>query len=186
MRKRIYKMGQLILEETPYHVTSANRRRLPPKKFLRGIRGHWQEENTLHHVKDRSWNEDKMYSKVPEIGQYTPYRQVKTILLDRFHRRLEAEPSATVPGRTLDTAVAMHPPSLSRLNIIAQREKSLLNRAVNQRAKRKTNTFKHVFRNSLSLATLFHSKFEKDWNNNQCDCGKDRSNADLGKEEKIV
>jgi hypothetical protein len=26
-----------------------------------------------------------------EIGQYTPYCQVKTILLDRFHRRLEME-----------------------------------------------------------------------------------------------
>jgi hypothetical protein len=25
-------------------------------------------ENALHHVKDRSWNEDKMYSKVPEQG----------------------------------------------------------------------------------------------------------------------
>jgi len=60
----------------------------------------------------------------PEIGQYTPYRQVKTIPLDRFHRRLEAEQSATVPGRTLETAVVMNPPSLSRINIIAGREKS--------------------------------------------------------------
>jgi IS605 OrfB family transposase len=60
----------------------------------------------------------------PEIGQYTPYRQVKTILLDRFHRRLETEKSVTVPGRTLETAVVMGPPSLSRLNIIVGREKS--------------------------------------------------------------
>jgi putative transposase len=60
----------------------------------------------------------------PEIGRYTPYRQVKTILLDRFHRRLETEQSVTVPGRTLDTAVVMDPPSLSRLNITAGREKS--------------------------------------------------------------
>jgi putative transposase len=60
----------------------------------------------------------------PEIGRHTPYRQVKTILLDRFHRRLEAEQSATVPGRTLETAVVMDPPSLSRLNITAGREKS--------------------------------------------------------------
>jgi putative transposase len=59
-----------------------------------------------------------------EIGRYTPYRQVKTILLDRFHRRLETEQSVTVPGRTLDTAVGMNPPPLSRLKIIAGREKS--------------------------------------------------------------
>lgn len=57
-----------MLEEVRYHVTSASRRKLSPKKFLRGIRGHWGIENTLHHVKDRSWNEDKMYSKVPEQG----------------------------------------------------------------------------------------------------------------------
>jgi len=68
VRKRIYSKGQLALEEIRYHVTSASRRKLPPKKFLRGIRGHWQIENTLHHVKDRSWGEDKMYSKVPEQG----------------------------------------------------------------------------------------------------------------------
>lgn len=68
VRKRIYSKGQLTLEEIRYHVTSANRRKLPPKKFLRGVRGHWQIENTLHHMKDRSWGEDKMYSKVPEQG----------------------------------------------------------------------------------------------------------------------
>lgn len=58
-----------------------------------------------------------------EIERYTPYRQVKTILLDRFHRRLETEQSVTVPGRTLETAIVMDPPSLSRLNITAGREK---------------------------------------------------------------
>ncbi|MBS0650161.1 MAG: transposase [Verrucomicrobia bacterium] len=66
IRKRIYDRGQLAAEEIRYHVTSASRRKLPPKKFLCGIRSHWQIENTLHHVKDRSWSEDKMYSKVPE------------------------------------------------------------------------------------------------------------------------
>jgi hypothetical protein len=38
-----------------------------------------------------------------EIGRHTSYRHVKTILLSRFHRRLEAAKTATVPGRTLDT-----------------------------------------------------------------------------------
>jgi IS605 OrfB family transposase len=59
----------------------------------------------------------------PEIGLYTPYRHVKTILLDRFHRRLEMEQSMTVPGRTLETVGEMHPPSLSRCNVIAGRKK---------------------------------------------------------------
>ena len=59
-----------------------------------------------------------------EIGQYTPYRQVKTILLDRFHRRLETGQPVTVPGRTLETVVGMCPPSLSRSKITARREQS--------------------------------------------------------------
>jgi len=58
----------------------------------------------------------------PEIGRYTPYRQVKTILLDRFHRRLETGQLVTVPGRTLETVVGMCPPSLPK--VIAGREES--------------------------------------------------------------
>ena len=68
VKKRIYNREQLIVEEIRYHVTSASRRKLSPKKFLHGIRGPWDIENTLHHVKDRSWSEDKMYTKVPEQG----------------------------------------------------------------------------------------------------------------------
>lgn len=43
-----------------------------------------------------------------EIGLYMPYSQIKTLLLDRFQRRLEAEQSATVPGRTLDTVAEIN------------------------------------------------------------------------------
>lgn len=50
----------------------------------------------------------------PEIGRYTPYRQVKTILLERFHRRVEGGQPLTVPGRTLDTAIGMYSPCLSK------------------------------------------------------------------------
>ena len=38
-----------------------------------------------------------------DIRRSTPYRQVKTILLNRFHRRLETGKPVTVPGRTLET-----------------------------------------------------------------------------------
>jgi predicted transposase YbfD/YdcC len=68
IRRRVYRNDQLISEELRYHITSASRRKLPPKKLLQGIRGHWQIENSLHHVKDRSWHEDKMYSKRPIQG----------------------------------------------------------------------------------------------------------------------
>ena len=59
-----------------------------------------------------------------EIGRYTPYRQVKNILLDRFHRRLETGQPVTVQGRTLETAMEMYPPFPSSSSGIARREKS--------------------------------------------------------------
>lgn len=77
----------------------------------------------------------------PEIMRYTPYREVKTILFGRFHRRLEAEQSATVPGRTLETVPELHSQSpVERENIIAGRGHLHQNRTVNQRAKQN----KHV------------------------------------------
>jgi len=38
----------------------------------------------------------------------------KPFFLNRFLRRLETEQSVTVPGRTLDTVLEMHSPSLSK------------------------------------------------------------------------
>lgn len=71
-----------------------------------------------------------------EIGLYTPYSQVKTILLNRFHRRLEEEKSLTVPGRTLDTVELVSPPP-DRDKTTSHSRKKLFrkDRAVNQRAK---------------------------------------------------
>ena len=60
----------------------------------------------------------------PEIGRYTPCREVKSILLDRFHRRLETGQPVTVPGQTLETIVEENPPPPSKRNVIARREKS--------------------------------------------------------------
>ena len=71
----------------------------------------------------------------PEINRYTPHREVKLIYLKRFHRRLEAEQSATIPGRTLDTVQCANPHHIAENLIKAGREKSHLHRTVNQRAK---------------------------------------------------
>jgi IS605 OrfB family transposase len=60
----------------------------------------------------------------PEIEQYTPYCQVKTILLNRFHRRLETGQPVTVPGRTLETVEGCIHHPFRDLNVIAGREKS--------------------------------------------------------------
>jgi len=41
-----------------------------------------------------------------EITRFTPYREVKKILLERFHRQLETKKLGTVNGRTPDTTIA--------------------------------------------------------------------------------
>ena len=41
-----------------YLLTSMSSRQCGPVDLLRLIRNHWSTENSLHHVKDRSWNED--------------------------------------------------------------------------------------------------------------------------------
>ena len=72
----------------------------------------------------------------PEIGLYTPYSQVKIILQDRFHRRLERGEPPDCSGqdsrhRTRDVSTV----PIETENVTAGREKSRKNRTVNQRAK---------------------------------------------------
>jgi hypothetical protein len=36
---------------------------------MRWIRGHWQVENSLHHVKDRWWDEDRHWLHRPGLAE---------------------------------------------------------------------------------------------------------------------
>ena len=79
----------------------------------------------------------------PEIGLYTHYSEVKAILQDRFYRRLEAEKSATVPGKTLETVHEVHPPSCcEHAKTCCNREKETPSRTGRSLRERNTvNTF---------------------------------------------
>ena len=52
-----------------YLLTSLSSRRCGPKELLRGFRNHWSVENSLHHVKDRSWDEDVHTLRRPGLGE---------------------------------------------------------------------------------------------------------------------
>ena len=58
-----------VSREHWYLLTSLNSRRWPPKELLRVIRNHWGIENSLHHVKDRSWDEDVHTLRRPGLGE---------------------------------------------------------------------------------------------------------------------
>ncbi len=68
IKKTISQKGKIIATEDWYGLTSCSWKILPPRVFLETVRGHWSVENSLHHVKDRSWLEDKIYSKETEPG----------------------------------------------------------------------------------------------------------------------
>lgn len=54
--------------EVHYYVTSAAPEELGGEALARIIRGHWGIENCLHHVKDRTWLEDRHWVKSRKSG----------------------------------------------------------------------------------------------------------------------
>ncbi|MBF0225992.1 MAG: transposase [Desulfobacterales bacterium] len=66
-------------------------------RFKCGFCGHEDYADRVAAMNYKSRYGDK------EITRYTPFREVKTILDERFRRRLETSYEGTVPGRTSDT-----------------------------------------------------------------------------------
>ena len=63
-----------VSRERWYLLTSLSSRRLRtrrcgPKELLLGFRNHWRVENSLRHVKDRSWDEDVHTLRRPGLGE---------------------------------------------------------------------------------------------------------------------
>lgn len=63
------KGGRVVSAETRYFASSLDPARVEVWELLKLIRGHWQVENSLHHVKDRWWDEDRHYTKRPATGE---------------------------------------------------------------------------------------------------------------------
>lgn len=68
LRKRTYVHKVLVHQEHHYGITSCSKAELSPENFLDKIRKHWEVENGLHHVKDRSWLEDHQYTNSRQKG----------------------------------------------------------------------------------------------------------------------
>ena len=58
-----------VSREHWYLLSSLSSRRCGPKELLRVFRNHWGVENSLHHVKDRSWDEDVHTLRRPGLGE---------------------------------------------------------------------------------------------------------------------
>ena len=68
LRKSTYLNDALLNQEHHYGITSCPITELSPEQFLDTIRKHWEVENGLHYVKDRSWLEDHQYSNSRHKG----------------------------------------------------------------------------------------------------------------------
>ena len=53
-------------------LASLDSRRCGPIELLQVIRNHWKVENSLHHVKDRSWDEDVHTQRRLGLGEVYP------------------------------------------------------------------------------------------------------------------
>ena len=58
-----------VSRERWYLLSSRISRRCAPRELLRVIRNHWGIENSLHHVKDRSWDEEVHTLRRPGLGE---------------------------------------------------------------------------------------------------------------------
>ena len=58
-----------VSRERWYLLTSLSSWQCRPKELLQVFRNHWRVENSLHHVKDRSWDEDVHTLRRPGLGE---------------------------------------------------------------------------------------------------------------------
>ena len=61
--------GEVSWERWYLLMTSLSSGRCGPKELLQVFRNHWSVENSLHHVKDRSWDEDVHTLRCPGLGE---------------------------------------------------------------------------------------------------------------------
>ena len=58
-----------VTRERRYLLTSLSPRKCEPRELLRPFRNHRSIENSQHHVKDRSWDEDVHTLRRPGLGE---------------------------------------------------------------------------------------------------------------------
>jgi predicted transposase YbfD/YdcC len=85
--------------ESGYYITSAKQKILPPDNFLLGIRNHWGIENSLHHILDRTMNEDKQRSSTHEQGMNL--KILRNLSLNILRKLFPKEDKRSVPLKSI-------------------------------------------------------------------------------------
>jgi predicted transposase YbfD/YdcC len=72
---------------------------LQPEPMLSTIRGHWSIENSLHHVLDRSWNEDKQ--RTSSRTQGLNLKLLRQMALNLLRQIFAHQPNLSMPVAAL-------------------------------------------------------------------------------------
>ena len=95
-----------IQEEVRYFITSQPIDLLPPEQMLMRIHEHWSIENSLHHVLDRSWNEDKQRTSSRRQG--LNLKLLRQMALNLLRQLFGDEPSRSMPILALTFLFHIH------------------------------------------------------------------------------
>lgn len=68
-KERVNLTTGAVSQEQWYLLTSLSPAQCSPKGLLQLFREHWSIENSQHHVKDRSWDEDRHTLRRPGLGE---------------------------------------------------------------------------------------------------------------------
>lgn len=115
----VRRSGAVLSRETRYFACSLDPGRTSAAELLRLIRGHWGVENSLHHIKDRWWDEDRHYTKAVRVGEgIAALRSAAVSILRAAPGFAEGEPiraRADRLGRQVGRAVDLITKTTSRL-----------------------------------------------------------------------
>ena len=86
-----------VKTETWYLVSYEPTDLLTPSTFLARVRAHWGIENSLHHVKDRSWGEDKHTLRRPGLAEC--FSILLNVALSVLRKPGQFDPKLSMPRR---------------------------------------------------------------------------------------
>ena len=85
--------------EVHFYATSLSRAQAGAEQLTQMIRGHWSIENQLHHVKDRTWLEDRHWMGGKKTGAIVTMLRTMACALTRRARVKGLAPKAFCPER---------------------------------------------------------------------------------------
>jgi len=83
--------GSVTLSDTRYFVTSIDPQHITADELLAKVRRHWQIENSIFHIKDCWWFEDRHWTKRPGLSEWLANLTTTAIVVLRLLANSQAQ-----------------------------------------------------------------------------------------------